>query len=234
MANAKNMGDKMIKNKANHNNEQIERMKILSLNDVYFCNGEMYKLLCGKFLPNLITNLQNEELKISNDLVYGKSIITKAEKFLENLDKYIGYIRNNYLINYTELSMIIEVSLNNKYSKILFSQEDYYQNENYNIYTNQYRKMFLFNFYDNICFYSKIVSKESSINKFLQEIKQYNFDDEKDIVEIEKIFIKIINNRKYDLYNAFVPYRLVNENNYEFYSFQIEWIISDYYENIFD
>ena len=210
---------------------QLERMKSLCLNKSYMCNGELYKLLNGDYLPKLLNNIESGNVKISSDLVYGKSIITKEEKFLENLDKYISYVRDKYFIEHIEQYLLIEMSLNNKYNDILYSLEDYHKEENYYKFIDKYRKMFLFNFYDNIKFYSKYVDNISPIHTFLKQIKNYDFDNEKDIIELENIFIKIIRYRNNNLYNAFVPYNEVKKRDYDFYIFQIEWILQDYLKN---
>lgn len=210
---------------------QLERMKSLCLNKSYMCNGELYKLLNGDYLPKLLNNIGSGNIKISSDLVYSKSIITKEEKFLENLDKYISYVRDKYFIEHIEQYLLIEMSLNNKYNDILYSLEDYHKEENYYKFIDKYRKMFLFNFYDNIKFYSKYVDNISPIHTFLKQIKNYDFDNEKDIIELENIFIKIIRYRNNNLYNAFVHYNEVKRRDYYFYIFQIEWVLQDYLKN---
>ena len=48
---------------------------------------------------------------------------------------------------------------------------------------------------------------------------------------IEERMSKIINNRFSNIYNAFVPYEEIEKQHYEFYIQQIDWIISDFYEN---
>ena len=213
---------------------QIKRMKKLCLKKVYSCNGELFKLLNDDCLPSLLKNIGNGSIKISSDLVYGKTIITKEEKFLENLDKYISYVKNHYFIEHIEhieQYLIIEMSLNNKYSEILYSLDDYHKEENYYKFIDKYRKMFLFNFYNNINFYSKYADKISVIHTFKKQIMKYNFDNEKDIIELEKVFIKIISNRNNNLYNVFVPYNEVKKRDYSFYIFQTEWLLQDYLNN---
>ena len=112
--------------------------------------------------------------------------------------------------------------------------DDYHENENYMKYHDAFRKMFLFNFYNNIKFYSKYVSKYNSINIFLNEIKFYKFNNSKDIIMIEERMSKIINNRFSNIYNAFVPYEEIEKQHYEFYIQQIDWIISDCDKIIFN
>ena len=56
------------------------------------------------------------EVKLNSTLLYGRAIITTEERFLENLNKYIGYVRDHYFINHIEQFCLIETSLTNKYT----------------------------------------------------------------------------------------------------------------------
>ena len=114
---------------------------------------------------------------LNSTLLYGRDIITTEERFLENLNKYIGYVRDHYFINHIELFCLIETSLTNKYTKCLFELKDYHVDENYEYYHDMFRKMFMFNFYDNIFYFSNWVDEDSSIKKFVNKFKDYNFND---------------------------------------------------------
>ena len=54
-----------------------------------------------------------------------------------------------------------------------------------------------------------------------------------DIVDIaeEKIFKRIIENRKNNIYNSFVPYKEVKRKEYAFYIHQVGWLLEEYYNN---
>ena len=210
--------------------EQTKRMKNLVLGDAYV-NTEMYKLLNYENLHKLVVKIPKGELKLSSDLVYGKYTITKEEKFLENLDHYISYVKNHYFIDSMELTLLIELSLGNKYSDILFSLNDFHKEENYLNYFDKYRKMFFYNFYSNIIHYSKYVSKDSSIIKMKNYLENLDYDDETDILLIEKIFKKVIENRNNNIYNSFVSYKEVKRKEYDFYICQVDWILDEYYNN---
>ena len=197
--------------------EQIKRMKELSLNSVYSCCGEIYRLFSYENLPKLIKKIKMEEVKLNSTLLYGRDIITTEERFLENLNKYIGYVRDHYFVNHIEQFCLIETSLTNKYTKCLFELKDYHVDENYEYYHDMFRKMFMFNFYDNIFYFSNWVDEDSSIKKFVNKFKDYNFNDKKDILEIEKEFIKIIANRKDNFINAFLHHSKMKERDYNFY-----------------
>ena len=155
--------------------EQIKRMKELSLNSVYSCCGEIYRLFSYENLPKLIKKIKMGEVKLNSTLLYGRDIITTEERFLENLNKYIGYVRDHYFINHIEQFCLIETSLTNKYTKCLFELKDYHVDENYEYYHDMFRKMFMFNFYDNIFYFSNWVDEDSSIKKFVNKFKDYNF-----------------------------------------------------------
>ena len=210
--------------------EQIKRMKELSLNSVYSCCGEIYRLFSYENLPKLIKKIKMGEVKLNSTLLYGRDIITSEERFLENLNKYIGYVRDHYFVNHIEQFCLIETSLTNKYTKCLFELKDYHVDENYEYYHDMFRKMFMFNFYDNIFYFSNWVDEESSIKKFVNKFKDYNFNDKKDILEIEKEFIKIIANRKDNFINAFLHHSKMKERDYNFYICQIEWVLDDTYK----
>lgn len=210
---------------------QTKRLKELCLsNSAYSCGGDIYKLLNYDTLHELVKKIPEKTIKLKSSLLYGKDTITSEEKFLENLDKYIGYVKDNYFIKHSELTLLIELTLNNKYNEILFEMDDFHENENYIKYHDAFRKMFLYNFYDNICFYSKFVNRYSSINLFLDEIKYLDFDDSEDIILIENYLSKIISNRFDNVYNSFIPYNEAEEKQYNFYIHQVDWVLSDYYE----
>lgn len=210
--------------------DQIKRMKELSLNKAYSCNGEIYKLFSYDNLPKLIKKIKKGNVKLNSSLLYGRDIITTEERFLENLDKYIGYVRDHYFINHIEQFCMIESTLNNKYAKCLFELKDYHNDENYNYYNDMYRKMFLFNFYDNIHYFSNFVDDESSLKKFVSAFKDYKFDNKNDILVIEKEFIKLLTKRSNNLFNSFLHHSEIKQRDYNFYICQLEWVLDDFYK----
>ena len=101
---------------------KIKEMKKLCMNKIYNCNGELLRILDSKQIIPLISKLKfDEKILLSNKLVFGKDIVLSQELFLKNLDYYIGYIRDTYMIQHTELPFIIIQSLSNKYADILLS-----------------------------------------------------------------------------------------------------------------
>lgn len=211
------------------NNEKVKRMKELCLNDAYICSGDMYKLLNSDILKKLVNDISAGDVKLSSDIVYGRDTITKEEKFLDVLDKYIWFVKNNYYIETVEQRLIIELSLKNKYSKILYSLNDYHKGQSYNKFIAEFMKMFWFNFYNNIMHFSKSVNSDSSISNLMKKIE--NFDFEKDIIEIDRIFKPIICNRNNNLVNSFKPYKEIANRDYNFFLNQVDWVIEDFYKN---
>lgn len=220
----------ILKNKELKDEDQIVRMRNLSLKPWYSCSGELYKLLNTEVVQNLVKKIKKGEIKLNSDLVYEKNVITTEEKFLENLDRYVGYVRDNYYVDHIEQLALIELSLTSKYSDVLFSERDFHTNDNYKYYYDQFRKMFMDNLYQNAFYLKEFCDTNSAIEKFINKCKNYNYDDENDIIKIEKIFKKIINKRKNNLFNAFIPYSEYNENSFGFYGFQVEWVLSEYFE----
>lgn len=218
--------------------EQTKRMKKLALSDAYMNSGEMYKLLSNKILHNLVINISEGRLQLTSDLVYGRNFITKEEKFLENLDKYITYVKEHYFFNPVEQFLILEMSLSNKYNDILYSLEDYHTEENYEKYTDSFRKMFFYNFYDNILHYSKSKTGLSYVKMMNDELKNYDYDKEKDMKIIEQKFKRVLYLRNNNIYNSFVHYSEARDLENEFYFHCLDWVLSEYYEkyqeNIFD
>ena len=86
-----------------------KELKIKSL-DGYNCSIELYKLFERKTFINLIKN------NISSD---------KEDVFIKNLNDYILFIENNYHFNYISLINIVEITIDNPYSEILYSLDNY-------------------------------------------------------------------------------------------------------------
>lgn len=211
--------------------KQTKRMKEHSLLWMYGSSGEIYKLLSLKIGHNLIKNIKQGEIKLKSTLLYDRDIITLEENFISILDKYIGYVRNNYLINYNEIILILEQTLKNQYNSCLYYEKDYH--ESYDYLYPEFKKMFLENLYVNTLFYG-LLDKNKNYN-FLQ--KAHNFlnnkdlRDEKDLKDIEEYFIKVINHRKDNLYYSFIPYQEVINKDVIFYMEQVNWLYKDFYEH---
>ena len=209
--------------------EQTARMKQLALDNNYSCCGEMYKLLNHEELHNLVKKIKKGTVKLISNLLYGRYEITKEERFLENLDHYISYVKNHYYMNSSDQFMIIEMSLKTKYADILFEEKDFHNDQNYYNYFDKFRKMFFYNFYDNLKYYSKKSDKHSYLNRLLEDLDGLDYDDIEDMIKIENILSRVFFVRKDNLYNANVPHEETMKDNYVFYLEQIEWVARDYY-----
>lgn len=227
--NKKERNDEMTDTFKLEDTDQRKRMKEYVLNNPYNNIGEMYQLLNYETLHNLVKNIKKGEVKLNSSFVYNRDSITKEEKFLENLDNYIEYVKRNYFICPLELNLLIEAGLENKYVKILYSDKDFHTQDNYNEFYNSFRKMFLCGFYNNLLYYSKQVSNKSPIKRLLRDLKDYKFDSDEDILKIEKVLSTVFSIRNDNLYDTFLDHSKYKKNE-AFQIEKIEWVISDYYK----
>ena len=98
--------------------EHTKRMKEYAVSDVYSNGSDLCKLLSIKGMHSLVEKIKKGNIDASK-LVFGRETITLEERFLENVDRYITYIRDNFYFSSTEQLLTIEESLSNKYAKIL-------------------------------------------------------------------------------------------------------------------
>ena len=209
---------------------QIKRMKKHSLLWSYGCSGEVYKLLSLNTLHELAKRIKKGSIKLNSDLLYDKDEITYEENFISILDKYVGYIRETYTINHNELVIIVEETLKNIYNRCLFIQYDFHSS--YEIFLKAFKRMFLANLVYNTRYYAKKdVNKEylgiQKTNIFLDGKK---LNDDEDLKKIEEFYINVINNRKSNLYNAFIPHSEIDKRQINFYIHQLDWVYDDYYK----
>lgn len=93
------------------------------------------------FIEILNSLNENIYIDVSSNLIHKDCKINQIEQFIFNMDNYITYIKGNIFINNFELRYIINLTLYNKYSKVLYSDKYYYNNINY--YTGNFKKMFM-------------------------------------------------------------------------------------------
>lgn len=216
---------------------QIKRMKKHLLLWIYSCSGEVYKLLSLEVLHRLIKKIKKGTIKLNSKLLYEKNEITLEENEItleENLisilDKYIGYVRDTYTINHNELLIILEQTLKNNYNKELFVVADFHECPK--IFLNGFKKMFLANLVYNTRYYAKQDTNNiyHSLQKANLFLESKSLSNSKDIKEIEKFYIKVISNRKSNLYNIFLPHSEIDKKQLPFYFHQVDWIYDDYYK----
>lgn len=191
------------------------------------CGSEIIKLFSLDHFIKLFESIPKVNVNLSYDRSFGHKIISKKIMFLGNLNRYIEYIRNNYLININELVIIIDLTLRNKFVDILFSDLDYFEDNNSFEYVENFRKMFLYNLYNNVKFYSKYVNTSSIINKFYKILSEYDFNDNNDILKIEELIIKLINKKKKNISDIFIPYNEIKEEHYNFYILKLEMFLNN-------
>lgn len=191
--------------------KKINYLKEKCLNKKYICSGEIYKLLETKTLKKLICNN-----------------LVSEEKFLDIFDKYIGYVRDNYHISHYELVPILEETLKNKYSICIFKTLNIH--DNVEKFTILFKKMFLKNIFDNTLKYNKY---NNGNNKYLKRanayLSKFSFDKYDDLKKIELFFLKVINNKKYNLYDCFKIVKTTNYKIIDFYMNQMNWLYEEYY-----
>lgn len=212
--------------------EQTKRMKKYAVSGVYSNGSDLCKLLSIKEMHSLIEKIKKGNIDASK-LVFGRDTITLEERFLENVDRYITYIKDNFYFNSTEQLLTIEESLSNKYANILLCKDNVHSGKNqYNNiakYTAEFIRMYLYNFCNNVLLFSKLYEDNIYTKMLNKELSKYNFDDDEDIFEIEKIFSKIVYLRRNNIINCFMSMINIKEDKYDFYAMQVEWCLSDYY-----
>ena len=119
-----------------------------------------------------------------------KELNLTNKQYILNLDNYISFIKKNTNIKEYILPYIISLTLDNKYNKVLYSTKKYSNNKIY--YHPYFKKMFMFNYNNNINYLKKIM-----------HINKRSFNN----------FIQIINNKK----RIYAYFEQINNNNIFFY-----------------
>ncbi len=157
-------------------------------------------------IKNDINNLEDITYLLTVDNVanlYEKEKLEEKEiEFIKSLDNYLSYIKDNYNLRKIEYFILADITLNNKYSNELLKND-----------IQEFRKIFLYNLYDNINYYSKFIDDNSSLYKLYLKLSEYDF--EKDIIEIENIVKSIINDRNILVSNAFISHNeVINDDSF--------------------
>ena len=142
------------------------------LNKKYINNySEIKSYSNDKEFIDLTSNI-NEKLYITvtSNLIHKTNKINQIEQFIFNLDNYITYIKQFIHINPLQLKYLINLTIYNKYNKILYSNLYYYNNiEKYH---KEFEKMFVYNYNIN----RKKLYKELKIKKrnFIELVNYIN------------------------------------------------------------
>ena len=110
----------------------------------------------------------------------------------------------------------------------LFIKTDFH--DGYEFFLNDFKKLFLANPVYNIRFFAKYGEEYEGIQKANKFLKNKKLIDSKDLIKIEKFFIDVINNRKDNLFNCFIPHSEIKNRDYDFYMHQLDWVLRDYYK----
>ena len=180
-------------------NNELERVKREVTNDVDNMEDIIYLLTLDNII-NLYESAKNEK---------------KEYEFIKSLDKYLNYIKDNYSLRKIEYIVLTDITLNNKSLSSIIGNE------------SEYKKLFLFNFYDNVMYYSKFVEDDADLYKLGLEFSEYDFD--KDIDKIENVVKSIINNRNTLISNAFISHNDIKKED-DYFIVLLDNLASKYYE----
>lgn len=208
---------------------KIRKLQKICLNENYICSGEIYKLLNKEFMKELIKKINKDSVDFVTLVNNKKRNLTYQENFLLILDKYIGYVRDNYNIKHYELIFVLEETLKNKYNRCLFFNINIYSD--YKYFIAEFRKMFLYNIFNNTKLFYKISNgKLVGIKRAYKYLKNKSLDNLTDLNYIENFFIEIINNRRDNIFYCFKDSTSIKKDNFNFYINALEWLYEDYYE----
>ena len=166
---------------------------MININDYKYLNNisDILSFFEDKTFLDFYNSINDDNIKVTSNLIHNKKYISRKEQFIFNLDNYISFIKNNIFINPLELRYIISLTLNNKYNKILYSDTYYYDDTD--TYIREFINMFMFNYNKNISFLKKYIN-----------IKKLNFEELSNFINKHK-------KRTYCLFET------INQNNMNFY-----------------
>lgn len=198
------------------------------VNNFYSCSNDILEILKNPTIRKIFDKIPEGNIHLCNPNYFENKIISKKEKYIENLDKYISFIKDNYFINHVEQIKIIELSVVNKYNDILLSEKSLYGNENVNNYIEGFKRMFMYNIYTNLMYLTDKNYQSNNSTYFRADICRYNFDSS-DINKIDIIIGDIINNTNNGLYHLFEPMKFSSKIFYEEDMKLVDNILEKYY-----
>ncbi len=111
-------------------------------------SSDIKVLLKNKNINRLLSNIDAKKIiKVNSHLIHKKDI-TLIEQFIFNLDNYISFIKSLLNISPLQTRYIIDLTLDNKYNKILLSDVYFYDNKDY--YINEFKKLFMYKYIKNV------------------------------------------------------------------------------------
>ena len=127
--------------------------------------SDLLTLSHNKKFKDLLNKLSNNVTCIHNHLVHKEKYLSNEEQFIFNLDQYISFLKEHLFINPQEIRYIADLTIYNRYNKILFSTIYYYDNPI--LYIDAYKKMIMYNYRYNV---KKLNINEKSFNELVNYI----------------------------------------------------------------
>lgn len=214
-------------------NNIFERKKINLEKVVKKSNNLMNKLLIldllnNDKLNNYIIGLTHKKIYIEGPTIIKDGYLTEYEQFIYVLDNFISHFINIFN-NIDLVYKVIPTVISDNKEKVLLSKRNYYDSSNIKYYNNEFNKIIISNFYNNILTY-----REELNNHLLAvdiDLDKINFEKSNDINKIlfllEELYF--VNRNRYGIIALF---EVTNSENYNIFLNYYELIFNIYQKNI--
>lgn len=152
--------------------------------------SDINAFLQDHLLDNLLIKAKYKEIRVKSHLIHQEDHINIYEQIIFNIDNYISFIKSHLKINELEIRYILSLTLYNNDLNIFSSDKYYYDDIEY--YNNEFIKIFMNKYLNNI----------KLIKKYLN-VKKLNF----------KELCNFINANK----KAHIFFESIEENNVQYY-----------------
>ena len=214
-------------------NNIFERKKINLEKVVDKNNNLMNKLLIldllnNDKLNNYIIELTHKKIYIEGPTIIKDGYLTEYEQFIYVLDNFISHFINIFN-NIDLVYKVIPTVISDNKEKVLLSKRNYYDSSNIKYYNNEFNKIIISNFYNNILTY-----REELNNHLLAvdiDLDKINFEKSNDINKIlfllEELYF--VNRNRYGIIALF---EVTNSESYNIFLNYYELIFNIYQKNI--
>lgn len=214
-------------------NNIFERKKINLEKVVKKSNNLMNKLLIldllnNDKLNNYIIGLTHKKIYIEGPTIIKDGYLTEYEQFIYVLDNFISHFINIFN-NIDLVYKVIPTVISDNKEKVLLSKRNYYDSSNIKYYNNEFNKIIISNFYNNILTY-----REELNNHLLAvdiDLDKINFEKSNDINKIlfllEELYF--VNRNRYGIIALF---EVTNSENYNIFLNYYELIFNIYQKNL--
>lgn len=214
-------------------NNILERKKINLEKVVKKSNNLMNKLLIldllnNDKLNNYIIELTHKKIYIEGPTIIKDGYLTEYEQFVYVLDNFISHFINIFN-NIDLVYKVIPTVISDNKEKVLLSKRNYYDSSNIKYYNNEFNKIIISIFYNNILTY-----REELNNHLLAvdiDLDKINFEKSNDINKIlfllEELYF--VNRNRYGIIALF---EVTNSENYNIFLNYYELIFNIYQKNI--